>query len=131
MAAPESPYRQKLTEAQRAQVVDDVRGGQQIERVAEKYGISSASVWHLVDKAAFRELAREAGLPPMRPHEYLRHRAKSAANGTPGTGGAPNTPGQVSVAEAARAAARALQRLADAAAPGSATPSSSDPHADP
>jgi transposase-like protein len=121
MATAENPFRHKLTEAQRVQAVNEVRGGQQIETVAKKYGISSSSVWHLVDRTAFRELVREAGLPPMGTHEYLRLRAQGADSGTTGTGSTAKAPGQVSVAAAAREAARALDRLADAAAPKSAT----------
>jgi hypothetical protein len=111
MATPENPFRKKLTEGQRRQVVEDVGGGLQIERAAEKYGISSAAVWNLVYRAAFRELVSEAGLPGLKPHEYLQHRANSAnANGAATPPGKELNMGVM--AEAAQAAAAALQRLA-------------------
>jgi acyl-CoA synthetase (NDP forming) len=121
MATPENPFRKKLTEAQRRQVVEDVRGGLQIERAAEKYGISSAAVWNLVYRAAFRELVSEAGLPGLKPQEYLQHRANN-----PNTDGKATPPGKElnlgAIAEAARAAAAALQRLANLAPPPQAPP---------
>jgi len=117
--AEQNPYRQKLTDAQRARVVDEVRRGVQIQRVAEKYGVQSASVWNLVYKAAFRELVMEAGHPGMKPQEYLRHHASSRnSNGPPSTEASADSESRGmnagAITEAARAAASALERLAEA-----------------
>ena len=117
--APENPYRQKLTQDQRRLLVDDVRSGLPVSRAAEKFGITPAAAWNLVNKAALHELLGSAGMPGIGGDEYLRQ-----VGGVEGGRGVPLEPrpkqgrppsmaaSERSLIEAALAAAAALERFA-------------------
>ena len=75
MTQHDNPYRQKLTEEQRRQLVADVGGGLSVMRASEKYGITPAAAWNLVNKEALRQLLASAGLAGLSTAQYLRGRA--------------------------------------------------------
>lgn len=116
MGGNESPFRHKLNDAERRQVVEEIAAGADVNRAAEKFGITPSSVWSLVYKAAHLKAMRELGLH-LRADEYLRFDADaqvtSSKLGATDHGAA--QVGAAPLASAAMEASAALRRLADAA----------------
>lgn len=118
-----NPFRQKLSEEERRHLVADVGRGLRVSHAAEKYGITTAAAWNLVNKEALRLLFVDAGFPGFTPDRYLREKTliESTMAALPQkTTSLEPAPSGCSVEEsgslgtAARAAAAALQRLAAA-----------------
>lgn len=106
---------------ERRSLVHDVAGGLPVSRAAEKYGISPAAAWNLVNREALRLAFADLGFKGYSADKYLQEVASNEATlaSLPQSRPSQDTSGDAQLprllVDAARAAAAALERLAQAA----------------
>lgn len=115
-----NPYGPKLTEAQRRELVEEVRHGKSVSRASADFGIATATGWYLVKEAALRLLLAQVGRPGVSADDYLRlmvvpvsSHAVDRGSEVRGRSTGTSEPDVAAVAAAATAAARALERFVE------------------